>query len=268
MYPDQIFSNRDEDPEIIKRVETIFKYRRGYVFKIPKNEDVAVLASGGLDSTVTIDMIIRSWNVRVHPLFIKRNARATAYEEESFDYFIDFYSKRFSNNLMEPYKIEVEVPPLSLKKYKRSDQLVRLGHPMRNASLQNLGIQYAAYLEGEKNIKVNTILTSTVGDDSFPHSSLLALRVENLTACIDSGNWQLQVTSPLLDNQLEGRPIFKKDLILYAEKHKIPLEFTRTCIEGCQIPDGTCNECKERLRAFEAAKRKDPIKYQKELVKR
>lgn len=257
----QIFSNRDEDPEIINKLEAILKYRRGYIFKPPVNEDVVMLASGGLDSTVTVDMIIREWNVRVHPLFIKRSARATPYEEVAFDYFVDFYTKRFPKNLMEPFKVEVEVPPVTLKKYKRADQLVCLGHPMRNASLQNLGVQYAAWLEGTKNIKVNTILTSTVADDSFPHSSLLALRAENIIVCIDTGNWQIQVTSPLLDSTLPNRPLYKKDLIYHAEKYDIPLEFTRTCIEGCEIPDGTCNECLERLRAFASAGKKDPIKY-------
>lgn len=261
-YPNILFSNRQEDPELLKMTEDILKYRRGYVFKVPKNEDIVLLASGGLDSTVTIDLIIREWNVRVHPLFIRRSARATPFEESAFDYFTNFYRERFPNNFMESFKVESEIPPIVLKKYKMVDRLSKLGHPMRNASLQNIAAQYAAYLYGEKNIRVDTILTSTVGDDTFPHSSLLALRTENLAICIDSGNWDTQLTSPLIDTQIKGRPLFKKDLILYAEKWKIPLEFTRTCIEGCEIPDGTCNECMERLHAFEIAQRKDPINYQ------
>lgn len=260
-YPLQIFSNREEDPSLLKKIEKILLARRGFIFKPPMKEDIILLASGGLDSSVTIDLIIREWGVRVHPLFVRRSARATPFEEAAFDYFIDFYQKRFPNSLMEPAKIEVEIPPLELKQYKMTNRLSVLGHPMRNGSLQNIATQYAAKLEGARNIKVSTILTSTVDDDSFPHSSLLALRVENLAVCIDSGNWEMQVSSPLIDNQLPGRPLFKKDLILYAEKYKIPLEHTRSCIESTETPDGTCNECVGRLKAFAAAGRTDPIKY-------
>lgn len=261
MYPLQILSNKEEDPTLLKKVEDIFIARRGFIFKPPDNESVLILASGGLDSTVTIDLIIKEWNVKVYPLFIRRTARATLYEERAFDFFMDFYKKRFPRNLMQSYKVETEVPPLSLKRYKRTNQLTTLGHPMRNAALQNIAAQYAAKLEATKNVKVNTILASTIGDDTFPHSSLLALRIENLAVCVDTGNWRMQVTSPLIDNQLPNRPLYKKDLIVYAGKHKIPLEHTRTCIEAVEIPDGTCSECLCRLRAFKAAGRKDPIKY-------
>jgi len=260
-HPLQIYNNREEDPALLKKIEEILLYRRGYLFNPPFKEDVILLASGGLDSSVTIDLIIREWNVRVHPLFIKRSARATPFEEKAFDYFINFYQKRFPNNLKKPYKIEVEIPPVKLKQYKRTNQLSVLGHPMRNAALQNVAAQYAAKLEATKGINIKTILTSTVADDSFPHSCLLALRVENLAICIDTGNWKMQITSPLIDNQLPDRPYFKKDLILYAEKYKIPLEKTRSCIEGAPNPDGTCNECLGRLRAFASAGRQDPIIY-------
>ncbi|MEA3378269.1 MAG: 7-cyano-7-deazaguanine synthase [Nanoarchaeota archaeon] len=260
-YDIQIFSNREENLLILKNIEETLLSRRGFIFRPPKGERVVILASGGLDSTVTMDIIIREWGVKVYPLFIRRKARATAFEEKAFDYFMKFYKKRFPDNLMKPYKIEMEVPPLSLKKYKFKKQLSVLGHPMRNATLQNIATQYATKLESITNENINTILTSTVGDDTFPHSSLLALRIENLAVCVDSGNWNKQVTSPLIDNQLPNRPFYKKDLILYAQKYKIPLEHTRTCIESTAIPDGTCNECLCRLRAFEAAGVTDPIKY-------
>jgi 7-cyano-7-deazaguanine synthase in queuosine biosynthesis len=60
--------------------------------------------------------------------------------------------------------------------------------------------------------------------------------------------------------EFDGRPIYKKDLIKYALKNNIPLDKTRTCIEGGE-PDGTCAECACRLKAFEQAGEIDPIKY-------
>jgi 7-cyano-7-deazaguanine synthase in queuosine biosynthesis len=262
-YPLQIFSNRDEDPDLLKSIENAMKQRRGYVFNKPINENVILLASGGLDSTVTVDLIIREWNVKVYPLFVRRSARATVFEEKAFDFFVDFYKKRFPDNFMAPFKVEIEVPPIAFKKYKMTNRLSKLGHPMRNFTLQNIATQYLAYLEGTKGVNVNTIFTSTVGDDTFPHSSLLSLRIENLAICVDSGNWHMQLTSPLIDTEIGNRPLFKKDLILYAKKRKIPLEYTRTCINGNEIPDGNCNECRERLSAFMKAGIKDPVQYKK-----
>ena len=66
---------------IMRSIEKILIEKRGCVFKIPKNQPVVLLASGGLDSTVALDKIIRDWNVKVYPLFIKRGAKAEKFEE-------------------------------------------------------------------------------------------------------------------------------------------------------------------------------------------
>ena len=258
--PMRVFSNRDEDPKILDMVNGILLYRRGYITKVPRNEAVVMAFSGGLDSTITIDMIVKDWNVTVYPLFVRRNARATRYEEEAVRYFVDFYNKRFPGKIKPLEVIETEVPPLQFKKYPEADRLQRLGHPHRNVVLQALAVQYGHKLRATGEPNLSTVLTSTVGDDSFPHSSLLALRTMTLLTCEDTGDWNWQVTSPLVDTQFEGRPIYKKDLITYALENGIPLDKTRTCIEGGE-PDGTCAECVCRLRAFEQAGTVDPIKY-------
>ncbi|HCX25785.1 MAG: exsB protein [Candidatus Collierbacteria bacterium GW2011_GWB1_45_35] len=261
-FPIRVFSNRDEDSKILEMMNNIFLYRRGYISKVPKNEDVVFIFSGGLDSSITLDMIINEWGVNVFPLFVRRSARATKFEEESVRFFVDFYQKKYPGRMQNLEVVEIEVPPLPFKKYPEVDRLKKLGHPMRNAVLQSLGVQYAQKLRATVSPKLNTVLTATVGDDSFPHSSLQALRSVNLGVCIDTGDWGWQVTSPLVDVVYEGRPLFKKDLIGYAIKHNLPLDKTRTCIEGGEKPDGTCPECLCRLRAFEAAGVIDPLDYQ------
>lgn len=258
--PMRVFSNRDEDPRLLDMVDNMLFYRRGYITRVPRDEAVVMAFSGGLDSTITTDMIIKDWNVTVYPLFVRRNARATRYEEESARYFVDFYTDRFPGNMKPLEVVETEVPPLQFKKYPEMDRLQRLGHPHRNVVLQALAVQYGQKLRATDEPNLSTVLTSTVGDDSFPHSSLLALRTMTLLTCEDTGDWSWQVISPLVDTQFEGRPIYKKDLIKYALKNGIPLDKTRTCIEGGE-PDGTCAECTCRLRAFEQAGVVDPIRY-------
>lgn len=260
-FPIRVFSNRDEDPKVLEQINEIFRFRRGYVSRVPKNEDVVFIFSGGLDSSIAIDIIINEWGVKIFPLFVRRSARATKYEEEAVRYFVDFYQKKYPGHMHDLEVVEIEVPPLAFKKYPEMNRLQKLGHPMRNAVLQSLGVQYAQKLRATVAPELHTVLTATVADDSFPHSSLQALRSVNLGVCLDTGDWEWLVTSPLVDTEYKGRPVFKKDLIDYAIKHKIPMEKTRTCIEGGELPDGTCPECLCRLKAFAAADKSDPLIY-------
>lgn len=256
----RVYSNRDEDPAVLSKLNSILKYRRGYVSRIPKNEDVVLIFSGGLDSTITIDMIINKWGVNIYPLFVRRSARATRYEEAAAKFFVRFYKQKYPGHIQNLEIVETEVPPLQFKKYQEKNRLVNLGHPLRNAVLLSLGVQYAQKLRATKSPKLHAVLTATVGDDTFPHSCLTAIRSVNIATCVDSGDWDWLVTSPLIDTEYKKRPFYKKDLIKYAIKAGIPLEKTRTCIEG-GLPDGTCPECLCRLRAFKAAGVTDPIKY-------
>lgn len=265
-YPIRVASNRDEDPRLLQGLEAILKYRRGYVVRQPVNEDVILLASGGLDSMVTIQLIIEDWNVRVYPLFVRRNARAGKYEEEAFLFFMEYFKDKYPKNLMDYRIVEADIPVSEFKHYKAKDRLERLGHPMRNATLQNIAVQYRSFLESNKGIVANTIFTSTVADDKFPHSCLLALRVENILACADGGDWDIQITSPLIDVCLREKVLYKRDLIKYAISRSIPLEKTRTCIEAANPADGTCAECVCRLRAFSEAGVGDPLEYAKEAL--
>lgn len=258
----RVFSNREEDPEVLKKINDLLLYRRGYISRVPRNEDVVFIFSGGLDSSVTLDKIINEWNVTIYPLFVRRNARATRFEEESVKFFVDYYKERYPRNMRDLEIVETEVPPLSFKKYPESDRLQKLGHPMRNAVLQALGVQYAQKLRASVAPDLHCVLTSTVGDDSFPHSSLQALRSVNLSVCLDTGDWEWLITSPLVDVEYDGRPIYKRDLVKYALDHKLPLEKTRTCIEGGERPDGTCPECLCRLKAFAEVGATDPLDYQ------
>lgn len=259
-YPNRVFSHQDEDPKVLESIEQIFLSRRGYVFQPPLDEDVVLIYSGGLDSTTVIDMIINDWGVKIFPLFVRRSARATKYEEAAVRFFTQYYVEKYPGKMGELEVVETEVPPLAFKHYAETDRLQRLGHPLRNVVLQSLGVQYAQKLRSSVSPNLRTVITATVGDDTFPHSSLAAIRTLNLAACIDSGDWSWQITSPLIDTQLPNRPLFKRDLIQYAMEAGLPLDKTRTCVEAGE-PDGTCTECSERIEAFRQLGITDPIQY-------
>ena len=233
-------------------IDGILEKRRGGSTSTFGNHAV-ILMSGGMDSSILAKLLLDTTKFILHPLFIKRSSRAERWEERGYDFFYEFYSKGYPNSFNHGKKIINEVPPLELKKYRNKEQLKKYGHPMRNAVLQSLGIQYAANLSSELDIDIRTVFTATVPDDSFPHSSLLALRTTTLLTCIESGDWRWNIISPFVDKSVLGRTFDKSELIKYAIKHNVPLEHTRTCIQKDEKPCLKCPECLSRIKAFKIA---------------
>lgn len=254
----------DDSRGILLAIESMFMLTRRKVFRIPEREDIVYLISGGIDSAVGIDKVISEWGVTVYPLFIRRHAKAEKYEEAAFDFFMRFYSDRYPNHVARPTKVSCKIPPPRWKARFSKDWIQRFGHPMRDFVLESIAIQYAVSLNSKYRTDIRTIFTGMTDADIFPHSSLVALRVATLAACVDNSDWSWQITSPFLESIPE--PMRKSDLILWAKEHNIPLERTRTCVCGSEIADGTCLECKHRLAAFRETGLSDPLEYQLDAV--
>ena len=246
----------------LKKIEEILLSERNFVSKPPIKEDVVVLCSGGLDSSVMIQKVIEDWNAKLHFLFFKRGARAEKYEERAYDFFVDFYRKRFPENIVDSIKVNYEIPPKRFKKHFPWELKKTVGHPLRNSTMQNLAVMYAVALNGKYKLNIRTILTGYVGEDKTePELGLLSLRSQTLNTCINLGDWGWQITSPLTDLCLTKEPIYKTDLIKYAVEKNIPLDKTRTCFSSEEIADGTCFACIKRIKAFEKAGLKDSLEY-------
>jgi 7-cyano-7-deazaguanine synthase in queuosine biosynthesis len=251
--------------ENITCIERILMDERGYVSRKPRGENIVVLCSGGLDSSVMLDKIIREWDVKVFPMFLKRGARAEKHEEAAFDYFMDFYSKRFLDNIKEPFKFSFEIPPKEMKKYFPANLVLTQGHPLRNSTMQNLAVMYAVSLNGKYSLDIKTVLSGSVGEDyREPELGILSLRSQTLNTCIQTGDWKWQITSPLTDPYLTDKTTHKTDLIEYAIERFIPLDKTRTCFSKEKTADGTCFACLKRLQAFEKLGLEDPVTYKRQ----
>ncbi|MDD4352885.1 MAG: 7-cyano-7-deazaguanine synthase [Candidatus Nanoarchaeia archaeon] len=256
------------DELLLKQVEDILIKQRGYISRKPEeNEPVIFLATGGLDSTIIQYIILKEWKVKIYPLFIKRGAKASEYEEISFDFFCEFFSKEFPGKYINPLKINVEIPPKQIKENFSKLDLIRQGYPMRNSILESLGVSYAVSLKLKNDIDIKEIYTGIISDDfSFKPNRILSLYMMTLLSGVNTGNWNLSVTSPVLDKYLDvSRFHTKVDIIKYAIKHKIPLEKTRSCTNGSEMPDGDCCQCITRQYAFIKAGIKDPLNYTKKL---
>lgn len=255
--------NQKKNSKNKKIIEQILLQERGYIIEIKKNEAVVLLISGGLDSVITLSYIIEKFNLNVYPLFIRRGARAEEKELESTKYYINFYKSKYGDKVKDLFILNDEdIPAKQLKNDFPKERMRAIGHPLRNSTLQNYAIMYAIYVNSKYNENIKTILTGSVGDDTTcPELSILSLRSQTLNVCINLGDWNWQITSPLIDLELTDNIIFKKDLILWAKEKKIPLNKTRTCVAYTDIACGVCSECKRRLKIFRNLGLKDEVEY-------
>ncbi len=248
-----------------KSIEKMLRKERGYVFKKPKeDDDVIVLFSGGLDSSIMIGLIIEEFKCRIHPLYIKRGAKAEKWEEESFHYFNKFYKKNYPHKIGRAEVLEAEIPPKKFKKNYKKEMIKTVGHPLRNSTMQNYALMYATSLSERINKAVKTIFVGSVGEDYFePESGLLSLRAKTLEACIGRNDWGWQITSPMLERirwdwkitRTEDELLYKPDLIYYAEEKspvRIPYEKSRSCFS---LEEKICKECTA------CTKREEAVKY-------
>ncbi len=249
-------------------LEGILQNERGYVSRISESENVVALCSGGLDSVVMINHLIEENNAIVHPLFIRRGARAEKFEETAFDFFMEFYSNRFPDNLKPFFKLDYKVPPKELKKGFPKELSLTQGLPLRNSTMQNLAVMYAVSLNGTSGTNIRTIVSASTRDDNTePEQGLLSLRAQTLSTCVQLGDWNWNITSPLTDYHLTDTQITKTDLIKYAMQKFIPLDKTRSCFSADEIADGTCLACQKRLVAFQNAGMNDPVEYRTREIK-
>ena len=105
-----------------------------------------------------LNKIIEDWNVDVHPLFIRKGARAGNLEEKAFDFFMFFYRKRFPKNIKKATKLDYEIPPKNIKKNLPKELALTQGHPLRNSTMQNLAVMYAVSLN--ENVTFDIILNN------------------------------------------------------------------------------------------------------------
>lgn len=234
----------------VNSIEAIIVENRGYIREIPRDEYVILIFSGGMDSTILIDIIIRQWNCKVVLLFYKRKSKNQKWEEQSVDYFFNFYQKKFPQNLIELLKIEIEIPLRFNKEYlDRTRQKVMM-LPLRNAIMWENAFTQAVYLSGKYKTTIRTIIAGSVKEDiSSPESGILSILSQNVHTCISMGLWYYQLLAPFIDGSLE-KVYSKIDLLQYAKKHNIPIERTRSCFGANEAPCNKCLACNNRNNAY------------------
>lgn len=230
----------------ITALDSLIASHRSEVFAPPVSDEVSViLMSGGMDSVIASYLLLEETDCRLAPLYVKRSARAEVAEVTSSIFFVDELRNRYPGRVTELRIVNGVYPPREMKRELPAAFKQQHGHPGRNAFLVILGAYYLRNLKA-KDPRARTVYICNSPDDTFPHSRLDAIRAMNVAVCIDQDDWQIQVTSPLLEPGLWGE-VNKGSLVEIANFLEIPIEKTHTCTASVD-PCGECTECSLRLK--------------------
>jgi len=271
-----------EDISIIESIDKIFLQKRKFIFKMPNPKtDVILLVSGGLDSILTWGLLLGKHGLKVYPLFLNKGEKRTNNEERSVDFFSKYYSRKYPDLFVKPYKQTIFLP--------QKEIISRLKTPFDNLALYSKEITknfdstitsniflgspgmvplyallFARYLELTTNLKIRTIFSSVMMGDGTdcPSQTITSLRVINLSMCTFTGDYFYQFTSPSVEPFLHNF-YEKKDLILWGARNSIPMEHTWSCYRGLKHQCGTCLACESRMFEFQKANIRDKTVYMK-----
>lgn len=219
-------------------------------------EPVVVLASGGLDSCVTLALAERESEVAL--LHASYGQRTAARERRAFRALADHYRVPSSRRL------EVELPQIaavggsSLTESARSvdepvpeDGIPGTYVPFRNAHLLAAGVSWAEVL-GAGAVHLGAVQEDSSGYPDCRESFLRAF--EKVVEEGTRPGTHIAIVTPLL--HLSKGEIVRRGLELAA-----PLELTWSCYQGESLACGRCESCLLRLAGFRAAGARDPIPY-------
>lgn len=244
----------------IKIFEKILLDKRNWVSRWPKR--IVFIYSGGMDSTITMAKLLEEEKIEIFPLFINRGQSNLKYERRAAKFFERYFKNNYGNLFHDLTEIAVNVPPKEIKDQLRGYS-TKHGYPLRNNILQMVGVQYAISLSQKLKRKINSVFCAQLGDDPFPHSKLISLRATTVNVCQSLNEWGWQVTSPNIDVLLDKARPGKKEMILWACEHHLPIEKTRSCYSNKEKHCGVCLTCRRRKEAYVVAGVLDTTEYQK-----
>ena len=242
-----------EDLGLLANMDAILVGKRGYVVRFPKpGATVCAALSGGLDSTLTTDYLMRHLGYRVHGYFVNRGQRAYAQEKRAMEIFSGRFASEFPLLWQGCKEISIETPPPEIKGGLRKSMVGRRwNYPARNTIIALVGLEYMLTLREEAG-EVSDLFFSSVADDESFHNSLTWTRVTNVSMCQLTNLWGIQFICLAIER--EFRNFFgKPHLLKYASQHHIPWQLTRTCTEASEQFCGNCRECQKHAQACKTA---------------
>jgi|GEM_PF-2267056 len=244
--------------------DLLLQEKRGWISKIPENKKAVMLISAGYDSIATAARLIEDFGMQLYPMYVNRDARNKEGELASIEFFTKYFQERYGkDSFHDVFQPNISVPPIEIKE-RLQEYAKTHRYPMRDFIMQMFASQYAVTIEGD----VRVICNGVISTDSIADVGIA--RVNTLAICEMTKEWDWQILSINVDQNINGKSFSKKDEIEWAIEHNIPMEHTMTCWTPVKEEEylyhcGECYACIERQEGFEEAGHVDPTKYFKKL---
>lgn len=215
-----------------------------------------VLLSGGMDSCVTA-AIAAAESDEMAFLHTSYGQRTEARERKAFNDIADHYDVTRRLNVSIAYLTAIggssltdhtiDVADANLSSHEIPTTYV----PFRNANMLAIATSWAEVLGAL------TIYVGAVAEDSSGYPDCRPEFYTAFQATIDTG------TKPHTSIEIETQIIYlnKAEIVAKGIELNAPLQLTWSCYREESFACGRCDSCKLRLRGFEKAGVKDPIRY-------
>ncbi len=228
-----------------------------------KNALAVVLASGGMDSCVTVALAAQDHDLAL--LHVNYGQRTEERELRAFQEIADHYrAERRLAVSIEHLKIiggsaltdaAIPVPEVAASHSARRTphSAIPITYvPFRNAHLLAIATSWAEVIGARK------IYIGAVEEDSSGYPDCREVFYQAFNRAIEAGTrpeTRIEIVTPLI--HMQKGDIVKKGIELGA-----PLHLTWSCYQGSEKACGRCESCLLRLKGFREAGVKDPIAYE------
>ncbi|MGA9119479.1 MAG: 7-cyano-7-deazaguanine synthase QueC [Bacteroidota bacterium] len=220
-------------------------------------EIAVVLASGGMDSCVTVALAARDYDLAM--LHVNYGQRTEARELRAFNEIADHYRARHRLAVSMEHLLTIGGSSLTDRSMPvRPADLHAPGIPtsyvpFRNANFLSVAVSWAEVLGAR------AIFVGAVEEDSSGYPDCRKSFFDAFAAVIKTGtkpSTELKIVTPVIS--MSKAEIVKTGIALHA-----PLHLTWSCYTSEDVACGVCDSCALRLRGFGQAGVEDPIPYAK-----
>lgn len=263
-----------EDLHLLKKIESIFKEKRGYIFRMPKpGSKVISLLSGGLDTTIVTSLLLDKYKLEVYPVHFLRPYPAANPQSvlRSASYFCNLFKRKYKTLCHDLIILPLQFPAKNIERSILNEGQViinnktgqRRGIPFQPSSFIHEIINYSYTLKTEEQRGIKTIFAATLASNVnwYAYESLTSYRALMLAVCIMLNDFSWQITSFPIEKEM-GWYMDKHDLIQMGSYLNLPLEKTFTCQKDYRYQCGKCIVCLLRRVAFKKANLPDKTVYE------
>ncbi len=222
-----------------------------------KRHKAVVLASGGMDSTLTAAFAYEKFDLAF--LHVNYGQRTESRELKAFHDVADYYRvkerlitdigylKKIGGSSLTDRKIKVAKADLKNKSVPSTYV------PFRNANLLSIAVSWAEVI-GARSVFIGAVEEDSSGYPDCRKEFFKAY--EKMISLGTKPGTKIKIETPIID-------FTKEKIVRYSFKMNAPLHLTWSCYSSGDKACGVCDSCALRLRGFQMAGRIDPIPYKK-----